>query len=284
MVLALLCALQVNAPQQGFGRAMHVTQKGKSNLQICSILGVKVVPLILSELHHYIAASVDNARHTLVLHVNVHGLNLAYRDTTFRRFLNQGDIVFCDGAGVVLGARILGCHIPYRITYADWTWQLAEFAEPRGFTFFFLGARPGIAGKAASRLKERFPKLRIVGTHHGYFDKTPGSPENEAVIAQINALNPNILIVGFGMPMQEYWLMENWERLDANVALTGGAVFDYISGELHRGPKWMTDHGLEWLARLLIEPRRLWKRYLIGNPLFMWRVLKQKLGLLHFDE
>jgi N-acetylglucosaminyldiphosphoundecaprenol N-acetyl-beta-D-mannosaminyltransferase len=86
------------------------------------------------------------------------------------------------------------------------------------------------------------------------------------------------------MPLQERWLMENWDHIDANVALTGGAVFDYVSGELQRAPRWMTDNGLEWLGRLLIEPRRLWKRYLIGNPLFIWRVLKQRLGLLHFDE
>jgi N-acetylglucosaminyldiphosphoundecaprenol N-acetyl-beta-D-mannosaminyltransferase len=193
-------------------------------------------------------------------------------------------LVFCDGAGVMLGARLLGHHIPERITYADWIWQLAEFAEPRGFTFFFLGARPGVADKAAASLKARYPALRVVGTHHGYFDKTPGSAENEAVIEQINAVKPNILIVGFGMPLQERWLRDNWDHIDANVALTGGAVFDYVSGELQRAPRWMTDNGLEWLGRLLIEPRRLWKRYLIGNPLFIWRVLKQRLGLLHFDE
>ncbi|MCA1688781.1 MAG: WecB/TagA/CpsF family glycosyltransferase, partial [Actinobacteria bacterium] len=84
-------------------------------------------------------------------------------------------------------------------------------------------------------------------------------------------------LVGFGMPLQEYWLMENRNRLDANVALTGGAVFDYVSGELRRGPRVLTENGLEWLARLLIEPRRLWRRYLIGNPLFLARVLEQRL-------
>jgi len=126
--------------------------------------------------------------------------------------------------------------------------------------------------------------LRIVGTYHGYFDKTPGSPGNEAVIQAINAVKPNILIVGFGMPLQERWLMENWDRVEASVALTGGAVFDYVSGDLRRPPCWMTSHGLEWLGRLLIEPRRLWQRYLIGNPLFLWRVLKQRLGLLSVDE
>lgn len=84
------------------------------------------------------------------------------------------------------------------------------------------------------------------------------------------------------MPLQERWLLENYDRLDVHVVMTGGAVFDYISGELRRGPQWMTDNGLEWMARLLIEPRRLWKRYIIGNPLFLWRVIRQRLGLLKF--
>jgi len=249
-----------------------------------NIFGVHIDTLTLQQLHQLIAEFIHKGCHALILNANVHCLNLAYRRSWLRNFLNQAEVVFCDGAGVMVGARILGHHIPQRITYADWVWQLAEFAEPQGFTFFFLGARPGVAAKAAHCLRERFPKLRIVGTHHGYFNKTPGSPENEAVVQKINAVKPNILIVGFGMPLQERWLMENCNRIEANVALTGGAVFDYVSGELRRGPRWMTDHRLEWLARLIIEPRRLWKRYLIGNPLFLARVIKQRLALLHFEE
>ena len=80
------------------------------------------------------------------------------------------------------------------------------------------------------------------------------------------------------MPLQELWLAENWEKIDANVALTGGAVFDYVSGELRRGPRFLTDHGLESVARLMVEPRRMWRRYVVGNPLFLLRVLKQRLG------
>jgi len=248
------------------------------------ILGVQVDSLTIQHLHNEMGRIIQAQEHQLVLNVNVNCLNLAYRHGWLRDFLNSAALVFCDGSGVRLGLGMLGRRIPERITYADWTWQLAEFAEPRGFTLFFLGARPGIADQAAARLKERFPSLHIVGTHHGYFDKTPDSPENKAVIQQINAVKPNILILGFGMPMQERWLLENWERIEANIALTGGAVFDYVSGELHRAPRWMTDHGLEWLGRLIIEPRRLWRRYIVGNPLFLYRVLKQRLGLLRFDD
>lgn len=126
----------------------------------------------------------------------------------------------------------------------------------------------------------KYPQFQVVGTHDGYFDKSVDSQENQMVIEKINKVRPNILLVGFGMPVQEYWLQENWEKIDTNIALTGGAVFDYLSGELRRAPRWMTDHGLEWLGRLIIEPRRLWKRYIIGLPLFFLRVLLFKLGLL----
>ena len=255
---------------------------GPSSIHVncINLLGVRIHTISLNNLLSFVAHTIFEGRRAIIANVNVHAMNLACDLPWFRAFLNSADIVFCDGAGVIMGARILGYPGSQRITYADWMWQLAQFAESRGFTFFFLGARPGVADKAAARLKERFPDLRIVGTHHGYFDKTPGSLENEAVIQKINAARPNILIIGFGMPLQERWLMENWDRIEANVALTGGAVFDYVSGELRRPPRWMTDHGLEWLGRLIIEPRRLWKRYLIGNPLFLWRVLKQRLGLL----
>ena len=253
-----------------------MTSSGASTIRI---LGARVDPVTVDELHQRLEQMVRGGGHSLVLNVNVNALNLASTLPWFREFHNKASLVFCDGAGVILGARILGHHIPQRITYADWMWQLAEFAELRGLSLFFLGARPGVAEEGAARLRERFPKLRIVGTQHGYFDKSAGSPDNAAIIESINAVQPDILMVGFGMPLQERWLMENWDHIEARVALTGGAVFDYVSGRLRRPPQWMTQHGLEWLGRLRIEPRRLWKRYLIGNPLFLWRVLRQRLGL-----
>jgi N-acetylglucosaminyldiphosphoundecaprenol N-acetyl-beta-D-mannosaminyltransferase len=243
-----------------------------------NVLGVGVDPVNVAELLARILGIVRQGGHALVLHVNVHGLNLCYDDPALRSFFNAAPVVFSDGAGVVLAARILGEYLPERMTGADWAWQLAAFAESEGLSLFLLGARPGVAESAASRLKGRYPNLEIACVHHGYFDQTAGASENEAVLAQINATRPDVLLVGFGMPLQERWLMRNWERLDAHVALTGGAVFDYVSGELKRGPRVLTDNGFEWLARLLIEPGRLWRRYVIGNPLFLLRVLRQRLS------
>ncbi len=242
------------------------------------VLGVGVHPLTVEGLHAEIGHLVRGGERGLVLNVNAHCLNLCHEDPALRDFLNGAEVVFCDGAGVMLAARILGMRIPERITYADWAWQLAAFAAAQGFSLYLLGARPGVAQEAARRLRKRYPDLKIVGVRHGYFDHSAGSPENEAVVEEINAAAPDILLVGLGMPLQERWLMENHERIDAGVALTGGAVFDYLSGRLRRGPRPLTEGGFEWLARLLVEPRRLWRRYLIGNPLFLLRVLKQRLG------
>lgn len=243
-----------------------------------NVLGVGVDPLTVEELHAEIGRLVRGERGGLVLNVNAHCLNLCYEHPALREFFDDAEVVFCDGAGVMLAARLLGGRIPERITYADWAWQLAAFAAAEGFSLYFLGARPGVAEAAAEKLKERHPTLKIVGVRHGYFDRSAGSRESEAVVREINAAAPDILIVGLGMPLQEYWLMVNHDRLDVGVALTGGAVFDYVSGRLNRGPRFLTSNGLEWLARLLVEPRRLWRRYLVGNPLFVWRVLKQRLG------
>lgn len=245
------------------------------------VLGIKINPLTVAELHAELALAVAQEEKALVLHVNVHSMNVAWSQEWLRQFLNSAAIVFCDGAGVILGARILGERIPERITYADWLWQLAGFCESEGLSLFFLGARPGVAETAASNLREEYPRLRIAGTHHGYFEKR--GDQNKRVIEIINQSCPNILVVGFGTPLQERWLRDHWLELDVNVFLTGGACFDFVSGRLPRGPRWMLDHGLEWLFRLLTEPRRLWRRYLIGNIIFMSRVFNARIRQL-FSE
>lgn len=246
-----------------------------------NILGVEVSPIGVEELHAYLCNVIREDDKKLILNVNAHCLNLTFKFQWLREFLNNADLVFVDGAGVILGGKFLGARLPGRITYADWIWQLAEFSVLKDFSFFFLGAKPGVAEKAADNLRSTYPDLRVEGVHHGYFDKHRGSKENEWVLEQINQAEPNILIVGFGMPLQERWLKENWRFINANIALTGGAVFDYVSEEVERAPRWMTENGLEWLGRLMIEPRRLWQRYLLGNPLFMWRIIKQRFGILN---
>jgi N-acetylglucosaminyldiphosphoundecaprenol N-acetyl-beta-D-mannosaminyltransferase len=145
------------------------------------------------------------------------------------------------------------------------------------YSLYLLGNPLGVAEKAGEVLVERFPDLQIAGAQDGFFDKRHESKENLAVIERINSLQPNILLVGFGMPMQERWLDENCGDLQVNVAITCGALFEYLAGSLKRGPRWMTEHSLEWLARTWISPARYAGRYMRDIPLFLYRLAKQRL-------
>lgn len=245
------------------------------------ILGVHVDNLSLSDLIRQIERFATSGGHYRVMYANVHVLNVAYHDSELRRILNRADLVYCDGAGIKLGARILGQYLPERMTGADWIHDLCQSCQVTGMTLYLLGGEPGVAAEAARVLTTRYPGLRVVGTHHGHYDH--GGPENDAVIAEINALHPNILLVGFGTPLQEKWIDRYSERLEVPVVWAVGALVDFVTGKKPRAPQWMLDYGLEWLYRLCTEPRRLWKRYIMGNPLFVWRVFKQRLGWLHLE-
>jgi N-acetylglucosaminyldiphosphoundecaprenol N-acetyl-beta-D-mannosaminyltransferase len=242
------------------------------------VLGVGIDPLTLEQALARVSHTVSQDGRALIAHANITGLNLAYEQDWLRLFYNRCDLVYCDGMGVIVGARWLGASIPERYTLADWVWPLAGQAAQQGAVLYLLGNPPGVARRAAENLQRHYPALRVAGAQHGYFDKGAGCAENLTVIEQINNARPDILLVGFGMPIQERWLMENWPRLKVKVAITCGALFEYLSGDLPRGPCWMTQNYLEWLARSIISPRRYAWRYLRDLPLFTFRLLKQKLG------
>jgi N-acetylglucosaminyldiphosphoundecaprenol N-acetyl-beta-D-mannosaminyltransferase len=250
--------------------------KFQKRMQRIDILGVRVDALRLDQMLEKIESAIDSGERLLIAHVNITCLNMAFELAWLRQFLNNTDLVYCDGMGVMLGARALGHTLPERLTLADWMPKLAGLAEARCFSIYLLGNPPGVAERAAVNLRAAFPNLIIAGAQHGYFEKQPHNPENEAVISEINRQQPNILLVGFGMPAQEKWLLENWSRLHVNVAITCGALFEYLAGDLRRGPRWMTGNYLEWLARLLISPRRYAVRYARDIPLFGMRVLQQR--------
>jgi N-acetylglucosaminyldiphosphoundecaprenol N-acetyl-beta-D-mannosaminyltransferase len=239
------------------------------------MLGVPIHQLTLGELLRRVERALAGGERLLVANVNAHALNLAARDARFRAFLRSADLVFCDGFGVKWGARLLGHSLPERFTPPDFIPQLAALAGRHGAPVVLLGGRRGVAERAASRLEALVPGLRTA-VHHGYFDKEVDSEENRQVRALIAAAGPGLLLVGLGMPLQERWLEENWGLLSARVAFPVGAAIDYLGGAVRRPPGWLTRHGLEWLGRLAVEPGRLAKRYLVGNPLFLWRVLRER--------
>jgi len=241
-----------------------------------SLFDVKIDLLDHPALIEHISQTIASRDRQLIMHVNIRGLNMAYELPWLRDIFSQADVIYSDGMGVSLGARLLGEPVPPRSTLADWVWPLAEMCAQNGFSMFLLGNPPGTAERSAENLKARFPSLRIVGTQHGFFDLSATSFENEAVIERINEVKPDLLLAGFGMPLQERWLERHWSRLDVRVAITCGALFEILAGDLKRGPKWMTDNYLEWLSRILITPGRVLPRYARDIPLFYYRIFKQK--------
>ncbi len=248
-----------------------------SKMESVSILGVQVTSISLEEALKRIVEILHTHHQGTITHVHIMGLNIAYENEWFRDFLNQSDMVYCDGYGVLLGSQLLGKPLPQRFTLADWIDRFAEISEREGFSWYFLGNHPESAKGSAALFESRYPNLKILGTEHGYKSKERGNPENSQVINEINRLKPDILFVGFGMPIQEKWLNHFRGELDIKLAITCGGLFDVLMGRNPRGPHWKNNYFLEWAARLLKSPRRYAKRYLVGIPLFIYRVLLQRL-------
>jgi N-acetylglucosaminyldiphosphoundecaprenol N-acetyl-beta-D-mannosaminyltransferase len=208
-----------------------------------------------------------------VMYANAHVLNESAGNVALRGALERADLVYCDGYGVRLAAKALDVPVPHRMTGADWIWALAALCERAGQSVYLLGSEPGVAAQAGERLRATFPALEVAGSHHGYF--RPGSAHDDRVVEHINACRPGIVLVGMGTPKQELWVEANAPRLDVDVLWTVGALFDVVSGKVPRAPGWLADNGLEWIFRLAIEPGRMWRRYLLGNPVFVHRVMSE---------
>jgi N-acetylglucosaminyldiphosphoundecaprenol N-acetyl-beta-D-mannosaminyltransferase len=238
------------------------------------VLNTRFYKLTVCDLIEYITEAGKLDKKTTIAHINVRGMNFAYQLPWYRNFINNADLVFCDGVGVILGAKILGYNIEskHRMTCPDYIENLALTCAQKDVSLFLLAGEPGIPEKAINKLKAIAPNLRIAG-HHGYFDKK--GKENELVIEAINEFKPDVLYIGFGMPLQERWILDNFDKIDTRVFLPLGACLDFYTESVYRGPRWLTDNGFEWLTRLITEPTRLWERYVVGNPLFFYRVFKQ---------
>jgi N-acetylglucosaminyldiphosphoundecaprenol N-acetyl-beta-D-mannosaminyltransferase len=246
-------------------------------LDSVTLLGVRIDKFSASQLIDFILRMAQADQKVRAAYVNIHAINLAQELSWMRDFFNHSAAVYCDGFGVKWGAGLLGLTIPERLSPPDWIHALAAQCSRRQYSFYFLGSKPGTAERVGAILKQQSPGLVMAGFQHGFFDKTPESRENKAVLQSISKAKPDVLLVGMGMPTQERWILENWDHIEAKVILPVGALFDYLAGEFSRAPGWMTDHGLEWVGRLFIEPRRLWRRYLLGNPRFLWLLAKEKL-------
>ncbi len=185
--------------------------------------------------------------------------------------LQRAARVLPDGIGLQIGCRMRGLALAANVNGTDLFPRLCERAARDGLSLFLLGARPGVAEAVADNMRRRYPELIVAGARHGYF-----APSEESdLIARINASGARILLVAFGVPRQELWLAEHRDRLRPPVRMGVGGLFDFYSGRIPRAPLWLREIGLEWTWRLAQEPGRMWRRYLLGNPLFLYRVWRQ---------
>jgi exopolysaccharide biosynthesis WecB/TagA/CpsF family protein len=234
------------------------------------ILGVDVASLTLSDALRHAERLYDSSDPGFVAHVNAHTLNLAWYERDYRAVLRRADLVLNDGKGVMIAARILGTRLQEDLNGNFFGPQLLRLAARRGWPTFFMGAAPGVAADAATRLMARIQGLKVVGTQDGYFT------DDGQAIAAVRAARPGLLLVGLGNPLQERWIDRCLPDTGARLAVGVGAFFDFVTGTVPRAPAWMNRVGLEWVHRLALEPGRMWRRYIVGNPLFVVRVLRQR--------
>lgn len=226
------------------------------------VLGCEVHATTALELTDLLEYEVNLGKRCVIANHNLHSLYLYQKDEKLRRFFTKSKWTHADGMAIVLLARMTGSGLNRsdRVTYVDWMPLIMERAATHDWRVFYLGSKPGVAEKGIKILQERFPGLQMKATH-GYFD--PASEENDRVLDEIRNYSPQVLMVGMGMPRQEQWIVDNLEKLGPMVILPCGASIDYVAGEIPTPPRWAGRFGLEWLYRLIAEPRRLWTRYLV---------------------
>jgi len=244
--------------------------------QAFSILGVRILNVTKQRAIELLENIIRNpdGKSRCVFFVNAHTLNLAAADPQYRSILNSGDFVFGDGTGVRWAAKSRGVRVFDNLVGTDFTPLLLTSTAGRGYSYFMLGSDEQTIAVAARYAQQTFPGWTLCGCHHGYL-KTPEM--TSAVIEQINALKPDVLLVGMGNPRQEQWLHEYQARLRVPVCMGVGGLFDYWAGNVSRAPEWLRRLGHEWIWRLYQQPRDKMYRYLVGNPLFLARIMREHL-------
>lgn len=238
------------------------------------VLGVPITVLTedeaLARLHQLIEQRPRRAH--AIFYVNAHTLNTAVDNADYRSVLARADHVFGDGTGVRWAARVLhGVELP-NVNGTDLTPRMFRDLAGKGYRYYMLGNTPERIGRAAAFARQRFPGWTQAGFHHGFLQPADDAP----VVERINAAEPDMLLVGMGNPRQERWIIDNRERLSVPLCVGIGGLFDYWAGEIVRAPPVFRRLGYEWLHLLWQQPHKA-RRYLLGNPLFLARLMRARL-------
>jgi len=245
-----------------------------------NICGVEIDSYTFDEVVEAIAQhALSNGTPEYVVTPNAQHILTLQKDAHFREIYRKAFLVVPDGVSLLWAAKFLQTPLKGRVNGTDLFEKLCAIAAEKGLKIFLLGGRPGAAEKAKETLQARHPSIQIVGTHFPPYGFESNPAELALINSKIKAAAPHILFVGLGAPKQEYWIYANYQELRVPISVGIGVSFELVADMVRRSPVWMQKIGLEWFFRLIVEPRRLWQRYIIGNPHFIWLVLRQRLGL-----
>lgn len=213
----------------------------------------------------------------LINTINAHSFNTAKNDKLFAEALTNGDVLIPDGVSIVKACKWIKAKSQPKERVAGWDLFAFEMnkLEAKGGTVMFMGSSQKVLDLIVKRAGVDYPHLKVV-TYSPPYKPEFSDEDNKTIIDAINAANPDLLWIGMTAPKQEKWTYSHWKELDIHCHVgTIGAVFDFFAGTVERAPMWWQEHGLEWLYRLLKEPKRMWRRYIIGNALFLWNMTRE---------
>lgn len=243
-----------------------------------TILGVPIDPLTMEQTVARCQEFIEAGKPAQHVVLNAGKAVLMQDVPKLREIIGRCEIVNADGQSIVWAGHVLGVPVPERVAGIDLMGRLLELSEHSGYPVFFLGATQEILEAFASEVMRRFPRLRVAGKRNGYFEDDAG------VARQISASGARVLFVGISSPRKEFFLAEQLPRMGPVFAMGVGGSFDVWAGKTRRAPAWMQRAGLEWFYRLLQEPRRMWKRYLVGNTRFIYLVAREWVRLRTIEE
>lgn len=243
-----------------------------------TLLGIPVHSVTMDEALAEIERLIALGKPAYVVTPNVDLLVKLQTDEEFRRVYESASLVVPDGMPLVWAAKYLGTPLKAKVSGSDLFVEFCKVAAKKGYKIYLLGAGPGVAAKAAEVMQACYPGIRVVGTYSPSFGFEKKPEECEMIIQKIREAKPDLLFVGLGAPKQDKFAFRYKERYGVPVSIGVGASIDFMAGQVKRAPLWMQNSGLEWFWRLMMEPTRLWKRYLADDPIFFWYLLKQKLS------
>jgi N-acetylglucosaminyldiphosphoundecaprenol N-acetyl-beta-D-mannosaminyltransferase len=247
------------------------------------LLGVRVDPIQIPDVIAHLEAWIERKEGCrFIVVANTHVVMEAQQDASFKKMINSADLCVPDGMPLIWCGRLRGHPLPRRVYGPELMMTFCRETAAKGYRHFFYGGDPAVSDQLVQSLRRSCPGIQIAGAYSPPF--RPLSPEeDDKVVARINQARPDVLWVGLGCPKQERWTYEHRERLTVPATVAVGQAFDLLSGRKKPAPAWMSESGLEWLFRLLQEPRRLWRRYLVYNTKFIYSISLELLGVKRFD-